>query len=198
VSGKRKSIESVVDSPKSGKATSMSTGGRKSDAGDTGSAKKPKRKRKFLEKLDAVDEAESDVEYLKLGLVRDSAFTNEDAHHLLVISSAKSSVEELARTKNRPQWTKEADTWCWSVLKQGRRRNQPLFEGKKRAGIFADLGFIYLPCGLRPSVVVDSVPDWNLWDDTITSSFFNFMKTYLSDDGYLAVLHSGELTIRER
>lgn len=56
------------------------------------------------------------------------------------------------------------------------------------------LGFVYLPTDLRPRATNKSVPDWNQWDAALPRHFFNMSKMFLSDDGFLAILHSGQFS----
>lgn len=47
---------------------------------------------------------------------------------------------------------------------------------------------------LRPLETDKSNPDWNRWDPALPGHFFNISRSYLSDDGFLAIMHSTQFS----
>ncbi|CAM6082771.1 unnamed protein product [Calypogeia fissa] len=161
---------------------------------DLGSVKKLRVRRKALDHLLEEEDNDDDEfdEFARNGIVRKSAFRSESDRHLFVKSSVKSLTEELSVKKQKPEWMKKYDSWVKHILSLKLCRFAPKVCGKTVKGPFVDMGFIFLPNGLRAHVEDKQVLDWNMWDDSIPVNFFCFMDKFLADNGFLVVLHSEE------
>lgn len=127
------------------------------------------------------------------GLVRTRiAFITGENCHIMFESGLAASANSIVTLRKRPSWVKNSDSWLKSLLSRNLQKHPIVSDQKTLGGTGFDLGFIYLPTGLRPSATDIVVPDWNCWDNSLPNHFFNISKQYLSDDGFLAVLHSGE------
>lgn len=149
---------------------------------DHGSSKNPK-----------TDEVDNKVPIS--GVERDGVqFLDGHSHHLLLKSGLADSGNSIVKLRKKPSWILQADTWMRGLVNRGLRSESVIVDKKPLYGSAFHLGFVYLPTDLRARCSDEEIPEWNSWDSILPTHFFNMSTKYLSDDGFLAVLHSGQFT----
>ncbi|CAM6110648.1 unnamed protein product [Calypogeia fissa] len=90
-----------------------------------------------------LDEKDEDDEYDKgarNGIVRKTTFGSQTNRHLF--AKSKASLEEIATTKRKLEWTKKFDAFVKHILSFKSHLSTPKLEGKAMKGLFVDMGFI--------------------------------------------------------
>lgn len=163
-------------------------------AGDLGSSKKSKKKQSFLNLINLEEEVGGDSQ-VALGVERESLqFLGGEDRHLVLKSGLADSGKSIVVLRKRPFWVKDCDMWARSLVSRGLRHEPVVVDRRIVSGMGYHLGFVYLPTDLRTHADVKEVPIWNRWDPLLPTHFFSMSKQSLVDDGFLAVLHSGEFS----
>lgn len=153
-----------------------------------GSTKRLKKNRT----VEVLSDSDTDDQFISEGVTRRCGLKLDGERHFFAGSNLNVTADSISLKKVRPTWMGDGDRWLSAISKSLEPPNRLTINGKPFWGMGAHLGFISLPTGLRPHVTDRAVPKWNVWNEKLPHYFFGVMRPMLADDGYVAVLHSGE------
>ena len=148
---------------------------------DEGSTKKSKKQKKDPSKKGQAPQKYPGYD----GLERPHQFKTGFPRHFFVESGLlKLAVEVKA---GRKAWIPDATKWYKELFVPGQKPGIPA-----RPGFQFDLAFICFPHNMRSRVEQRPVLAINKWNADLPTNFFFLLFRWLSKDGFLAVMHSGD------